>query len=230
MCAKGFRSRILSAQGKLYCPERLNEILNKVLTGWKNNRYVDKLLARIKTYAVNLSERFYAHPGLPELIIHGDYYGQNLIFRDRKIVGVVDYDKASWQPRVAELAEALIFFSSTARGTFKHLVYPGFISWKRFSKFLRHYASAFTAAGRCFPRAVQSQEEPITPLQPNELQVLPDYINCIWLTVSLQRLLEKDDALTDFAEALNEVLALADWSAKNAQRMINTSLNALKEK
>jgi FMN phosphatase YigB (HAD superfamily) len=55
---------------------------------------------------------------------------------------------------------------------------------------------------------------------------LPDYIRCIWLSVSLQRLLEKDPHPTDALESLREVLSLGEWSAANRERMIETSYNA----
>ena len=239
MCVEGFSSPALGEQGTLYCPEKLNENLNKVVTRWEEERNSMTLdtLKRLKANAVNLAHRFSKHPQLPELVIHGDYHAGNLIFKDDKIAAVVDYDKASWQPRVAELAEALIFFSANSPGLFTHIVYPGFISWEKFTEFLRCYASAFKTSNRANYTSNQQnlpglkpsadQASQIKPLAFDELRVLPDYISCIWLTVSLRLLLEKGPFNDDTPEALHELLVLSEWAAKNTPRMIETSLMAL---
>ena len=236
---EGFSSAALGEQGTLYCPEKLNENLNRVMKRWKKeiNPMLSDTLKKLKTNAVNLAYRFAKHPPLPELVIHGDYHAGNLIFKDDKIAGVVDYDKASWQPRVAELAEALIFFSTHSTGLFTHIVYPGFIIWEKFTEFLRYYASAFKTSHRAnytsnqqdLPGLKPSADQAIhtKPLTFAELRVLPDYISCIWLTVSLRLLLEKGPFDDDTSEALHELLVLSDWAAKNTLRMIEASLTAL---
>jgi homoserine kinase type II len=140
-------------------------------------------------------------------VIHGDYYYDNLLFDGDRIVGVVDYDKARWQPRVVELAEALIYFASLRPGHLEHLVYPGFLDWEVFSRFLRNYARA-------------------AALEANEAHALPDYIRCIWLSVSLQRLLERGTPPAEAEEALQEVLALGDWAKAHDRRMVELALTA----
>ena len=76
------------------------------------------------------------------------------------IIDVVDYDKARWQPRVVEVAEALICFASPRLGHMKRLVYPGFLNWESLACFLHHYGRAMT-------------------LEENEVRALPDYVRCI---------------------------------------------------
>jgi hypothetical protein len=46
ICAEDFTSLALSEQGKLYCPERINNNLNKVTQVWKDDRSVEKRLAQ----------------------------------------------------------------------------------------------------------------------------------------------------------------------------------------
>lgn len=140
--------------------------------------------------------------GCPNLVIHGDYYAGNLLFAGDRIVGVVDYDKVSWQPRVAELAEALVYFASPRPGDLKYLVYPGVLEWEPFVRFLRGYTR-------------------VIALTTEEIQALPDTICCIWFSVSLRRLLEKDSRCPPQAsEALREVLALTRWACAHDDRMI----------
>ena len=104
----------------------------------------------------------------------------------------------------------LIYFSSSRPGHLKHLVYPGFLEWDKFTSFLHHYACA---------QAVSLREQ--------EVRALPDYIQCIWLSISLHRLLENGHQPAEASEALREVLSLGDWSAANRQRIIETCYGVL---
>ena len=159
------------------------------------------IVRQLEAHAAGLATRFAGHGQLPHLVIHGDYYAGNLLFEDDRIVGVVDYDKVRWQPRVVELAEALIYFASPRPSHLKHLVYPGFLNWESFTCFLHHYAHAVT-------------------LDESEAHTLPDYVRCIWLQISLQRLLEKGSRPPEALEALREALDLGDWARANAQQII----------
>ena len=216
---ENFAPQALRNLGELYSPTILSTILTHLTEAWRLDRDRDlaQVARQLEAQAADLAIRFAGHGALPHLVIHGDYYAGNLLFDGDRIVGVVDYDKARWQPRVVELAEALIYFASPRPGHLKHLVYPGFLDWEPFARFLRNYA-----------RAAAPNE--------NELPALPDYIRCIWLSVSLERLLEKEprpaeglrpepfdyaqDRLDEGLEALREVLALGRWADANAHRML----------
>jgi homoserine kinase type II len=171
---------------------------------------LEPVVSQLAAQASDLATRFARHGPLPQLVIHGDYYAGNLLFDGDCVVGVVDYDKARWQPRVVELAEALIHFASPRPGHLKHLVYPGVLNWEPFTRFLQAYARH------------------VTPNE-HEARALPDYIRCIWLQISLQRLLEKGPRPAWAREALQEVLALGDWASANAPQMSETSHLATEE-
>ena len=206
-CVEGFTSVALQAQGELYSPAIVRESFTNLVTVWELAR--DPALAgitrQLEVHAADLESCFARHGELPHLVIHGDYYADNLLIRDDQIVGVVDYDKARWQARVAELAEALIYFASPRPGHLLHLVYPGFLQWELFSRFLHHYAGGVDLAEA-------------------EAHALPDYIRAIWLSVPLQRLAEKGRRPSDVENALGEVLALADWAKDNGPRMLAAGL------
>jgi homoserine kinase type II len=200
---RGFASPALYRLGDLYTPDMLSDILNRLARTWRLDG--DPLSAeaqrQLEAHASDLSPCFAAHGSLPELVIHGDYYADNLLFEGDRIVGVVDYDKACWQPRVVELAEALIYFASPRSKELEHLVYPGVLQWQPLQRFLESYTSA-------------------SALGDDEIEALPDYIRCIWLQVSLQQLLEKGPGPVEAPQALQEVLALGEWGASNAERMV----------
>ena len=158
-----------------------------------------------------MAERFSAHGPLPHLVIHGDYYAGNLLFRGDRVAGVVDYDKASWQPRIAELAETLIYFSSPRPGYLRHLVYPGVLEWKPFGRFLRSYAREIM-------------------LEDAEMEALPDYIACIWFSISLRRLVENyPDCPPEARAALREVLELGSWAHAHASEMVGVARKVRRE-
>jgi homoserine kinase type II len=206
---QSFAPQVLRNQGELYSPAILNATLTDLAHAWElgQDRDLASIIRQLAAHAADLATRFADHRALPHVVIHGDYYAGNLLFEDDRIVGVVDYDKARWQPRAVEVAEALIYFASPRPGHLKHLVYPGFLNWESFTRFLRHYARAAT-------------------LDESEVQALPDYVRCIWLSISLQRLLEKGTRPAESPEALREVLALGDWAAANARRMVEVSHTA----
>ena len=200
---KGFAPEALCDLGELYGPLLLKRALTNILDVCQldRDRVLSPLVRQLDAHIAELSEHFNSHGTLPHLVIHGDYYAGNLLFDSDRIIGVVDYDKVRWQPRVVELAEALIYFASRRPGHLKHLVYPGFLDWDRFVQFLNGYSR-------------------IAVLDETEVRALPDYVRCIWLQISLIRLREKGPCRSGVLEAMEEVVALGNWAQVNAQRMM----------
>lgn len=69
--------------------------------------------------AIDQAKRYLDYSGLghrPTQIIHGDWHPGNLIFRDRRVVAVLDFDSARYAPPVIELANGLLQFSMTRFG------------------------------------------------------------------------------------------------------------------
>lgn len=210
VCIEGFAPSALRERGRLYCPANSREILARLGAAWQFDRdpALMQLARQLREQVDDLEDRFARHEDLPCLVIHGDYYAGNLLFEGVHIIGVVDYDKANWQPRVAELAEALIYFASPRPGHLKHLVYSGFLDREPFARFLQNYAC-------------------VVHLDEREVRALPDYICCIWLSMSLRRLLEGErPSPAEALEALQEVLALGTWASVNAQQMVEIARSA----
>jgi Ser/Thr protein kinase RdoA (MazF antagonist) len=202
-CVKGFAPEAFLERDVLYDPVGAHWALDQLCRAWEVDQ--DPALAqvarRLRARVDDLAVRFARHGELCHLVIHGDYHGGNLLYCGDQIVGVVDYDKANWQPRVAEVAEALIYFAAPRTDQMVHLVYPGLLNRERFARFLRNYATA-------------------VDLEPDEAQVVPDYVGCIWLTMSLRRLWEREQNRPAGAvQALHEALALGTWASINAPQM-----------
>ena len=198
---EGLELAVLRGYDALYSPALARNLLESLIKAWRLEDD-DGLLSQARaldTYLEQLTARFSVHKPLPHLVIHGDYYADNLVFDGNRIVGVVDYDKSRWQPRVVEVAEAVIFFSSPTPGNFQHLVYPGFLEWEPLERFLHLYTRE-------------------SALAEHEICALPDFVCCIWVQMSLANLVKKE-RIPEVAEALLELLALADWARNNARAL-----------
>jgi Ser/Thr protein kinase RdoA (MazF antagonist) len=209
---EGFWQPALCKMSNLYHPTILRSHLASLVGAWqldRNSEFMD-VVSEVAAHSDDLAARFACHGTLPELVIHGDYYAGNLLFDGDRVVAVVDYDKACWQPRVVELAEVLVYFASPRPGYTQHLIYPGALQWGPFKRYLRAYSRVAAPSD-------------------SELRALPDYIQCIWLQISLQRLWEKGKRPPWALEALHEVRDLGDWAKANASRIIDVSYAAIKE-
>jgi homoserine kinase type II len=209
-CVQDFEPASFRDAGPLYSPAQTRSELDRLSQAWQLDqdpglsRASHRLASRIDALAVHFGK----HGDLPKLVIHGDYHGGNLLFAGDRVVGLVDYDKANWQPRITELAEALIYFASPRPGHMRNIVYPGFLDQGRFVRFIKVYAGALGIRER-------------------EACALPDYICCIWLFWSLRRSLERAAHRPENASpALQETLALGTWASINRDRIIQIALRS----
>jgi homoserine kinase type II len=209
-CVRGFAPAALCSLGELYTARTVHEMLRRLGQAWKVDAdpALAALIEELQACAQELATGFAQHGRLSRLVIHGDYYADNLIFRGDRIVGVVDYDKARREPRVVELAEALIYFASSRPGQMRHIVYPGFLDWSPLSRFLRGYNDAHA-------------------LQREDVRALPDYICTIWLYWSTRRLVEGEPHPDHALEALQEVVSLVDWARDQADVMREIALSVI---
>lgn len=74
-------------------------------------------------------------------IVHGDWHPGNMLFRDKKVVAVIDYDAARLHPRVIDLANGSLQFSIIGGGE-DPLKWPSHVDRPRLEQFLRGYDAA----------------------------------------------------------------------------------------
>jgi homoserine kinase type II len=74
----------------------------------------------------------------PPQIVHGDWHPGNMLFRDRLVVAVIDYDTARLQQRVIDFANGALQFSILGGGA-DPLGWPVHIDMSRFASFLQGY-------------------------------------------------------------------------------------------
>ncbi len=75
---------------------------------------------------------------LPERLIHGDWHPGNLVFRDGRVIGVIDYDAMRLSRRAMDIANGALQFSILAGGD--PAEWPDALDLERFRAFLDGYA------------------------------------------------------------------------------------------
>jgi Ser/Thr protein kinase RdoA (MazF antagonist) len=73
-------------------------------------------------------------------IVHGDWHPGNMLFRERHVVAVVDYDAARLHQRVIDLANGALQFSIIGGGDAPSK-WPDYVDQTRFKRFVRSYDS-----------------------------------------------------------------------------------------
>ncbi|MDP6636806.1 MAG: phosphotransferase [Phycisphaerae bacterium] len=79
-------------------------------------------------------------PNWPQQIVHGDWHPGNMLFRDRHIVAVIDYDAARVQQRVIDFANGVLQFSILGGGD-DPTKWPEYVDVTRFKRFMLGYDS-----------------------------------------------------------------------------------------
>ncbi|MCL2639557.1 MAG: phosphotransferase [Phycisphaerales bacterium] len=74
----------------------------------------------------------------PVQIVHCDWHPGNMLFRNRKVVAVIDYDAARLQQRVIDLANGVLQFSILG-GSDDPTTWPEYVDETRFKRFIRGY-------------------------------------------------------------------------------------------
>ncbi len=74
----------------------------------------------------------------PSQIVHCDWHPGNTLFRQRKVVAVIDYDAARLQQRVIDVANGALQFSILG-GTEDPAQWPAYLDESRFKRFIRGY-------------------------------------------------------------------------------------------
>lgn len=74
----------------------------------------------------------------PAQVVHGDWHPGNMLFRDSRVVAVIDYDSARLLPRVIDSANGALQFSILG-GDEKLDTWPDYLDETRFKRFLRGY-------------------------------------------------------------------------------------------
>jgi len=203
---QGFDSPALHRPAERYGPRALGQIIGRLRGSWcgQTTAELDMSIEELQGHAKDLEARFREFGPLPALVIHSDYYADNLIFQGDRVVGVIDFDLAHWCWRALEVAEALLAFATERCRRFESIVYLGVLDLYFAHQFLAAYAET-------------------AELSEPEIRALPHLIRTIWLCASLDPPLEPLLSLERAPQALPEILALADWAKAHAADVVEAA-------
>jgi homoserine kinase type II len=80
--------------------------------------------------------------GWPCVVIHGDWHPGNLVYRDERIAGVLDFDSTRVEPRVMDVANAALQFSMRTAGAGPPDTWPEGLDLPRIQALLLGYNRA----------------------------------------------------------------------------------------
>jgi homoserine kinase type II len=147
---------------------------------------------------------------LPHLVLHGDVHSDNVLFNENEAVALLDYDQATYDARVMDVADALIGFA-TAENCAE------WKSWGVFRGPLDIEASVQVIAGYI------SQEA----LSEAELEILPSLVELAWLQSELGRVVSTADGAPEYhRDVLNQGQQLSGWMAEHREELLERWRNA----
>jgi homoserine kinase type II len=79
---------------------------------------------------------------LPRAVVHGDWHPGNLIFRGGEVAAVIDFDSARVEPRITELANAMLQFALRGEPGVSPLQWPDDLDPKRMQALLHGFLVA----------------------------------------------------------------------------------------
>lgn len=145
-----------------------------------------------------------SYNALPHLVLHGDVHSDNVLFNESEAVALLDYDQATYDARIVDLADALIGFATAEDRA-------GWKSWGVFRGPLDIDASAELISGYV------SRE----PLSATELELLPTLVELAWLQGELGRVVSTADGAPEYhRDVLNQGQQLVGWIAEHRDRLL----------
>lgn len=209
---RGFDHQALHRPQERYGAVALARAVQGLLPAWRASRIAElnRLVCELDEQVHELDARYLEFGRLPEVVIHGDYHGGNLIFQEGNVAAVVDYDLAHWAARAMEVAESIIAFCTDPGWELLHIVYPGALDLEAVDRFVTAYQA-------------------VAPMSEAEVRALPDMIRTIWLCASLEPPLEPPLSRGPASLALPELLALAKWAQQHASELVAICTSAAQQ-
>lgn len=117
----------------------LRSIASAVANGGENQELQQLITFLLATYRKS-AERVQSMgiDNWPKQIVHADWHPGNMLFRDNRVVAVIDYDSARLLPRIIDIANGALQFSIIG-GDDDVSKWPDYLDESRFKRFLRGY-------------------------------------------------------------------------------------------
>jgi homoserine kinase type II len=142
---EGFKSEWQPSTGSYHAAPAVEQSLRSIAAGLpggpeSDHKDVHQLLSFLLAAYRRAAEKIQATgiDNWPRQIVHADWHPGNMIFRDNRVVAVIDYDSARLLPRIIDIANGSLQFSIIG-GDDDVSKWPDYIDEARFKRFLRGY-------------------------------------------------------------------------------------------
>ena len=138
-----FKSEWQPPSGSYHAASAVDSGLRSIAAGipdTEENREVQQLLAFLLASYRKCAEKVqsFGIDNWPKQIVHADWHPGNMLFRDNRVVAVIDYDSARLLPRIIDVANGALQFSIIG-GDDDVSKWPDYLDESRFKRFLRGY-------------------------------------------------------------------------------------------
>jgi Ser/Thr protein kinase RdoA (MazF antagonist) len=138
-----FKSEWQPPSGSYHAATAVDNGLRSIAAGvadTEENREVQQLLSFLLSAYRKSAERVQSLgiDNWPKQIVHADWHPGNMLFRDNRVVAVIDYDSARLLPRIIDVANGSLQFSIIG-GDDDVAKWPDYLDESRFKRFLRGY-------------------------------------------------------------------------------------------
>ncbi len=155
-----------------------------------------------------------AYERLPHLVAHGDVHRDNFLFQYNDVVALLDYDQATWDVRITDLADAIVGFTTDCtvpRMPNTWGIYKGPIDEECATRLLASYHA-------------------VAPLTPAEISSLPILVELVWLQGELGRVFSTPEGAPEYhQDVLNQGRWLSEWLEEHSEHLIERWLNIERE-
>ena len=135
-----FQSEWQAAPGSYHAAPSVEQglkLIPNAVSGAKNVNSLLRFLLDSYRHAAQMAEK----QGLgewPKQIVHADWHPGNMLFRDNRVVAVIDYDSSRLLPRIIDIANGALQFSIIG-GDEDVTKWPEYLDETRYRRFLRGY-------------------------------------------------------------------------------------------
>ena len=136
-----FQSEWQPASGSYHAAPSVEHGLKIIPTTLQTNESELAELLRFLLESYRHGAQMSEHQGLdrwPRQIVHADWHPGNMLFRDNRVVAVIDYDSARQLPRIIDIANGALQFSIIG-GDEDVSKWPEYLDETRYRRFLRGY-------------------------------------------------------------------------------------------
>lgn len=137
---QSFHSEYHVPQGSYHMAPAVETCIRQIPKTLTHVPAIDQVVAYLMDsyrHAADMTDRL-GIDSWPKQIIHGDWHPGNMLFRDNRVVAVIDYDSARVLPRVIDIANGALQFSILG-GDEDVSRWPEHVDEPRFRRFLKGY-------------------------------------------------------------------------------------------